>query len=380
MTSSTEEFATNLSYFVSLLGELGLSKSVSRRATQYGLGLFADEDIALGSLILAENPIAFVYDSELLSNSWSKDDGSDSWGLSLAVCRSGVLSETLNLHPRDPVRGLQCPTLPESLRASFNMSDEELALLLTRVSLNSFGTGSFPEFLNTKISDSGTGLYPTAALLDHSCVPNVFRYSLDKTLVMRAARDIQKNEQLFISYIPNESLNEVKEVRAGIIRHRDFECSCAGCRENHAKFSRPSAQRETLNFATLAQLNQLTAKERFENISEYLDIKIPCDSEKVVDTLISNNPLALGDIMTLLVSRAVNSCDLEISCWELALRFAKQILPPYDFTIAVLIFHTCRVSGHPMTQVEEFCQKYLNLDAGDVAKLFQFELALSEIH
>jgi hypothetical protein len=48
------------------------------------------------------------------------------------------------------------------------------------------------------------GIYPRAALMNHSCAPNCIQIFLPKTweFEVRACRDIQKGEELFISYLP----------------------------------------------------------------------------------------------------------------------------------------------------------------------------------
>jgi SET and MYND domain-containing protein len=46
----------------------------------------------------------------------------------------------------------------------------------------------------------GNGYYPTAALLNHSCVPNAVVHFNKGRIEVRAMRRIFKGEELFISY------------------------------------------------------------------------------------------------------------------------------------------------------------------------------------
>jgi hypothetical protein len=70
---------------------------------------------------------------------------------------------------------------------------------------------------------SGTGVFPLASRINHSCVPNLqFHYvPATKTLVTHAARHINKGDELTISYSPG-----VATTRNAILKHRGFECKC----------------------------------------------------------------------------------------------------------------------------------------------------------
>lgn len=56
-------------------------------------------------------------------------------------------------------------------------------------------------FREAELRDYGIGLYPIGSYLNHSCVPNVFCYSVDDRLICKVIRPIKCGEQLFRSYV-----------------------------------------------------------------------------------------------------------------------------------------------------------------------------------
>lgn len=56
-------------------------------------------------------------------------------------------------------------------------------------------------FNEAELRDYGIGLYPIGNMLNHSCVPNVYCYSVDNRLICKVIRPIRTGEQLFRSYM-----------------------------------------------------------------------------------------------------------------------------------------------------------------------------------
>lgn len=56
-------------------------------------------------------------------------------------------------------------------------------------------------FRLAELRDYGIGLYPIGSLLNHSCVPNVYCYSVDNRLICKVIRPIKSGDQLFRSYV-----------------------------------------------------------------------------------------------------------------------------------------------------------------------------------
>ncbi|KAK8807372.1 hypothetical protein WA158_004131 [Blastocystis sp. Blastoise] len=75
----------------------------------------------------------------------------------------------------------------------------------------------------------GTGIYPTGAYINHSCLPNICLREINggDTLVFRAIRDIKKGEEVCYSYI-DTMLN--RETRLSVLKQSFlFTCKCPRC-------------------------------------------------------------------------------------------------------------------------------------------------------
>ncbi|KAG4065346.1 hypothetical protein HA402_012291 [Bradysia odoriphaga] len=59
-------------------------------------------------------------------------------------------------------------------------------------------------FRFAELRDYGIGLYPIGSLLNHSCVPNVYCYSVDNRLICKVIRPIKSGDQLFRSYLSGQ--------------------------------------------------------------------------------------------------------------------------------------------------------------------------------
>ena len=75
----------------------------------------------------------------------------------------------------------------------------------------------------------GSGHYPTVALMNHSCYPNVEWQSVNgtNTIGMVALRNIEPGDELCVSYI-DQSLPRL-ERRAELMRLYKFNCTCSKC-------------------------------------------------------------------------------------------------------------------------------------------------------
>lgn len=79
-------------------------------------------------------------------------------------------------------------------------------------------------------SSSGQGIYTIGCLFNHSCSPNLqvlYSGENDETLVAVCLRDVQKGEELCISYI-NESASYA-ERQQQLYEHYLFDCTCSKC-------------------------------------------------------------------------------------------------------------------------------------------------------
>lgn len=77
----------------------------------------------------------------------------------------------------------------------------------------------------------GLGLYPTAAIVNHSCVPNCILKFNGSSIALMVVCDIILNDQLFISYGPCASKQPTHLRRQMLSAEYYFVCSCKGCLE-----------------------------------------------------------------------------------------------------------------------------------------------------
>ena len=81
----------------------------------------------------------------------------------------------------------------------------------------------------------GICLFPEASYFNHDCDPNVdfeIRYSADKSRFIfsaRTSKPVSEGEQLFISYVPGNTL-PLSRLSAKLNSRWGFECHCAKCR------------------------------------------------------------------------------------------------------------------------------------------------------
>ncbi|KAK3291039.1 uncharacterized protein B0H64DRAFT_331376 [Chaetomium fimeti] len=91
------------------------------------------------------------------------------------------------------------------------------------ISRNAFGVGGKD---GQGGKGGGAGLWPRAALINHSCIPNSEREFIGDLMVVRATKNIAKGEEIVHRY--DES--GVYEARQGALMTTwGFECSCALC-------------------------------------------------------------------------------------------------------------------------------------------------------
>ncbi|KAL7630881.1 UNVERIFIED_CONTAM: hypothetical protein RMT77_018832 [Armadillidium vulgare] len=78
----------------------------------------------------------------------------------------------------------------------------------------------------------GVSIHPTISLINHSCNPNVFKYSSGKNCIVRATNIIRKGEQLLDNY-SNIFDTLGRDSRRSILKNQHmFYCTCIACEEN----------------------------------------------------------------------------------------------------------------------------------------------------
>ncbi|KAL6258691.1 hypothetical protein P5V15_010643 [Pogonomyrmex californicus] len=135
--------------------------------------------------------------------------------------------------------------LPENVKtadsADSKLSEEELfiaGLLLHNLQLLQFNTHEISELVRPKGEKTlakaksmfiGGGVYPTVAMLNHSCNPGVVRYFIGTTMVVRAIRTIRVGEEISENYGPIFTIMLENERKRKLRVQYWFDCNCEAC-------------------------------------------------------------------------------------------------------------------------------------------------------
>ncbi|KAH6649414.1 hypothetical protein F5144DRAFT_634810, partial [Chaetomium tenue] len=109
------------------------------------------------------------------------------------------------------------------------------------VSRNAFGVGAKDGQGN---QGGGAGLWPRAALINHSCVPNAGREFVGDLMVIRATKNIAKGEEIVHSY---DESGVYEDRQRALMTTWGFECSCALCAVEKAEDSAVLEKRRTFS-------------------------------------------------------------------------------------------------------------------------------------
>ncbi|XP_077276488.1 protein-lysine N-methyltransferase SMYD4 [Temnothorax americanus] len=135
--------------------------------------------------------------------------------------------------------------LPENVKttdsADSKLSDEELfiaGLLLHNLQLLQFNSHEISELVRPKEEKTlakaksvfiGGGVYPTVAMLNHSCNPGVIRYFIGTTMIVRAVRTIGAGEEISENYGPIFTTMPESERKRKLRVQYWFDCNCEAC-------------------------------------------------------------------------------------------------------------------------------------------------------
>jgi len=133
-----------------------------------------------------------------------------------------------------------------------------------------------------KTGGIGNGLYPSLALLNHSCAKNVTKYYDGSTVVAVASRHIFKGEEVTDNYHPWFAQMPRKARREYLHQFYCFDCNCSACKND---------------YSTLAELKQSNILPwRCIDCNEYFynEYCLNCNMKLNVEEMI----LKLGEIKT----------------------------------------------------------------------------------
>ncbi|XP_072848960.2 histone-lysine N-methyltransferase SMYD3 isoform X4 [Pogona vitticeps] len=167
----------------------------------------------------------------------------------------------------------------------------------------------------------GVGLYPSMSLLNNSCDPNCVIIFEGPQLHLRSIREIQKGEELTISYV--ETMMLTSERQQHLRRQYCFECDCLMC-HTKSKDADMLAGDEKAWKEAKEVINKMGAPKSKE---EWEQVLLMCQ------TFLRNNSSQLPDTniyQLKVLDLAMDAC-INLGLLEEALSYGNRTLEPYRF-------------------------------------------------
>ncbi|XP_072848948.2 histone-lysine N-methyltransferase SMYD3 isoform X2 [Pogona vitticeps] len=184
-----------------------------------------------------------------------------------------------------------------------------------KVTCNSFSIS------NGEMQGVGVGLYPSMSLLNNSCDPNCVIIFEGPQLHLRSIREIQKGEELTISYV--ETMMLTSERQQHLRRQYCFECDCLMC-HTKSKDADMLAGDEKAWKEAKEVINKMGAPKSKE---EWEQVLLMCQ------TFLRNNSSQLPDTniyQLKVLDLAMDAC-INLGLLEEALSYGNRTLEPYRF-------------------------------------------------
>ncbi|XP_051868970.1 histone-lysine N-methyltransferase SMYD3 isoform X2 [Pristis pectinata] len=174
------------------------------------------------------------------------------------------------------------------------------------------------------MQEAGIGLYPSMSLLNHSCDPNCVMVFEGKLLRLRAVQQIQRNEELTVSYI--DVMATSQERRRQTEKQYCFTCDCQHCETGHKDADRLAGEEHCW----------MEVKDMIPKVEE---LQAAANWEQLVDTcqaFTSKSQDVLPDTnlyLLKMLDAAMDAC-IHLARWEDALSFGLRTLHPYQLYYA----------------------------------------------
>ncbi|KAJ6633064.1 SET and MYND domain-containing protein 4, partial [Pseudolycoriella hygida] len=133
-------------------------------------------------------------------------------------------------------------TLCLKISSFFDEADNEFnyigGLVLRNLQFLQFNTHEVYELVESRSDKSsktvfiGGGIYPTLALFNHSCNPDIVRYYKGNAVHVHSVSNIKSGGTISENYGPIYSQNPIDDRKAALNDQYWFECNCKPCEEN----------------------------------------------------------------------------------------------------------------------------------------------------
>ena len=195
----------------------------------------------------------------------------------------------------------------------------------------------------------GSCLVPSAALINHSCSPNVHHFSDGPELVIRSLRRIAKDEELTISYI--DATQCFKERQEAVSSKYGFGCQCVKCVKGY------QGQGEVLNGEPVHDAQVRSTKLSLHALLEPLAVgtqeldDVEKQMQRICAETTSGKPWPIDAYpLPYLYQSLARKCELE-QRWKKALRYQLQIVYLID-----PLRYPERLNPHRVDSLMALCQ------------------------
>ncbi|XP_072906953.1 N-lysine methyltransferase SMYD2-like isoform X2 [Hemitrygon akajei] len=200
-----------------------------------------------------------------------------------------------------------------------------LIALFAKVNCNGF------TIEDEELSHLGSAIFPSVALMNHSCCPNVIVTYRGTTAEVRAVKQICPGEEIFTSYIDLLYPTEDRQDRL-----RDsyfFTCDCRECATkakdkeklevtNYGEPPKPEIVKDMIKYARNI-IEEFRRAKHYKTPSELLEI-CELSLDKMGSVFEDNNVYMLH-----MMYQAMGVC-LYMQDWDGALRYGQKIIKPYS--------------------------------------------------
>ncbi|KAM3968692.1 SET and MYND domain-containing protein 4 [Aphomia sociella] len=137
-------------------------------------------------------------------------------------------------------------------RVPYALTDGQLRLLAAAVILRSLGqlvcNGHAALSLATVEDDGANGctvseremrrataIYPSAAMMNHSCDPNIINTFYNRRLIIRCSRELPAGSEVFNCYGPHKAREPTAHRKAQLRAQYMFNCTCSACSDTERR-------------------------------------------------------------------------------------------------------------------------------------------------
>uniref|UniRef100_V9KRM4 [histone H3]-lysine(4) N-trimethyltransferase n=1 Tax=Callorhinchus milii TaxID=7868 RepID=V9KRM4_CALMI len=208
----------------------------------------------------------------------------------------------------------------------FDFPDRDtLVQLFAKVNCNGF------TIEDEELSHLGSAIFPSVALMNHSCCPNVIVTYKGTCAEVRAVKEINAGEEIFTSYI--DLLYPTEDRQDRLKDSYFFICDCRECAtkakdeekleiRKHGEIPKPHDIKDMIKYSRNA-IEEFRRAKHYKTPSELLEV-CELSLDKMGAVFDDNNVYVLH-----MMYQAMGVC-LYMQDWEGALRYGQKIVRPYS--------------------------------------------------